>query len=356
MLVEKLLLSNFRVYKKRELDLQKGCSIIVGPNAVGKSAILEAITVLSTARSFRKAKDDDLVNFEAEYYYIQSIVKKKDEKIKIAVSYDKKNKVVFKNEKPLKKISDFISCLFVVNFSVFDFSLINGAPHDRRKFLNLLASQVQIENIYVLNEYEKLLKERNIILKKIKISKTKKMIDLLRVITIQLIEKGKKIISFRTQLIDSINSQINDQFLKLTSDEKSKIKIEYLPSVFVNDYEKNMEAYFDEDVDKGSTFFGPHKDDFYILLDSKKINIAGSQGQQRDALLSLKFVTVKMLEEVYGESPVLLLDDVFSELDSIRQNNIIKNIDKENQTIITTTSLSDIDKEVLSTANIIELK
>ena len=356
MLVEKLLLNNFRGYKKKELSLKKGCSIIVGPNAVGKSAILEAITVLSTARSFRKAKDDDLVNFEAEYYYIQSIVKKRNEKLKIAVSYDKKNKAVFKNEKPLKKISDFISCLLVVNFSVFDFLLINGAPHDRRKFLNLLASQIQIENVYVLNEYEKILKDRNIILKKIKINKSQKMIDLVNVITSQLIEKGKKIISFRSQLIDVINAQINNQFLKLTSDEKLKIKIEYLPSVSIEDYEEKMKMYFDEDVDKGSTSFGPHKDDFHILLDNKKINISGSQGQQRDALLSLKFVTVKMLEDVYGESPVLLLDDVFSELDSIRQNNIIKNIEKENQTIITTTSLSDIDKDVLSTANIIELK
>lgn len=358
MWIRKIEFSNFRCYKKKEFSFKPGCSIIVGDNAIGKSSIIEGVSVLGTTKSFRKAKDTDMALFGAENYYIQSIVQKDDKisEYKISVSFSDGVKKVSKNDNIFKRISDYLSCLLVVSFSSFDFQLIRGVPLERRKFLNLLNLQFEPRDALTLNEYEKILKERNFLLKNNKITNENKKLKLLEILSFQLIEKGKKIIALRKKIIDLINEIIALEYSAISGSLNDFVKIEYINNVSVNEYESVMTKSLNEDLLKGSTSRGPHKDDFIIMLNGRNISICGSQGQQRDALIALKLSVTKLMSRIKKENPVLLLDDVFSELDAERQNKIIERLDKKMQTIITTTTLSDIKQEILSTANIIELK
>lgn len=358
MKVKKIELHNFRSYEKLEMVFNSGCSIIVGPNATGKSSILEALSVLGTTKSFRKAKDSDLVRFGEKSFYIQGIVENDDEtsNYKVSVSFFEGFKKTTKNENTFKKISDYLNCLYVVSFSTFDFLLINGSPLDRRKFLNLLNVQIENKNSSFLNEYEKILKEKNFLLKKYKMTNRQNDLELLKILSFQLIEKGKKIITMREEIIKKINTYFDEEYKKLSGSVHDLVEIKYSCNVFADQFEVELEENLNEEIEKGVTLKGPHRDDFLIMFNGKNIAISGSQGQQRDALLALKISVAKIIFDEKKENPVLLLDDVFSELDSERQNRIIKSLDKKMQTIITTTTLSDIKKEILSTATVIELR
>ena len=358
MKVKKIELHNFRSYEKLEMAFNSGCSIIVGPNATGKSSILEALSVLGTTKSFRKAKDSDLVRFGEKSFYIQGIVENDDEtsNYKVSVSFFEGFKKTTKNENTFKKISDYLNCLYVVSFSTFDFLLINGSPLDRRKFLNLLNVQTENKNSSFLNEYEKILKEKNFLLKKYKMTNRQNDLELLKILSFQLLEKGKKIITMREEIIKKINTYFDEEYKKLSGSAHDFVEIKYSCNAFADRFEEELEENLSEEIEKGVTLKGPHRDDFLIMFNGKNIAISGSQGQQRDALLALKISVAKIIFDEKKENPVLLLDDVFSELDSERQNRIIKSLDKKMQTIITTTTLSDIKKEILFTATVIELR
>ena len=337
------------------MSFNEGVTIIVGPNACGKTTVLEGIGVLGTTRSFKGAKDSDLISFGEKNYYIQSIVENEESLYKIGVLFSNEGKRVFKNDNFLNRLSDYIDCLNVVTFSSFDFKLVIGSPMMRRNFLNLLAVQLKKGDAQVFNDYNKILKERNFLLKKSNSLLAEKDAKLLDILTTQLIDKGKKIIQIRSKTIDLLNEYLGIKFEQLVGIENSKLRIQYVPNITVSNYDSIMKENVKEDFNKGTTGFGPHKDDFVFLLNDKNLESHGSQGQQRDALVSLKLAMVHVINDEKNTWPVLLLDDVFSELDPVRQNNVLTSIDKNVQTIITTTSLSDIEERILSCAHVVKL-
>ena len=355
MKIKKIDFLNFRKHKKLEISFSPGINVVIGENACGKTSVLEGIGILSTTKSFKKAKDEDMVSFGAEYYYIQTIIEKDGLCQELAVSFSQDGKKLFKNKKKVNPFSEYLENLKAVIFSNFDFELVNGSPSARRKFLNLLSVQYNKKYAGVLNEYEKILKERNFLLKRSFLGIAQNDKKLLDVLTTQLIEKGKEIIKLRGSIIDTLNSLISLEFVSLIGNKENLLSLKYIPCVEVAMYEAEMSKALEIDIAKGATQIGPHRDDYCFLLNDKNLEFHGSQGQQRDALISLKLAVVKTLYKKNNDWPVLLLDDVFSELDPIRQNNILKSINDDIQTIITTTSLTDIKQHVLENINVIKL-
>lgn len=355
MKIVSLYLANFRKYRKKSIVFHSNMIIISGPNAIGKSTILEAITVLGTTRSFRKCSDKDLTTLGEREYLIKGLFVTNKGENEITISYKNETKSIYKNNNPYKKMSELLNEMKIVTFSPLDSILINGSPLDRRNFFNLFLTQMDLNFARVHNNYSRFLKERNYLLKKALLT-GKIDIQMLDVINEQLIKTGKQIINYRCKIIDKLNSMIPKIYDDLADSSEEKISISYIYNTNEKDYESLLANFLQDNIKKGTTTIGPHRDDFIINLNGQSINIIGSQGQQRDALISIKIAITNILYECTKEYPILLLDDVFSELDAFRQNNIIKTLDKNIQTIITSASLTDIKKEILQKSEIIVLE
>ncbi len=351
MYIKKLSLTNFRNYNKQEIELSKGINIFYGDNAQGKTNIIEAIYLSSIGKSFRAKKDIELVNIQSQQFAtIETQFEKKDRdgKIKLEIK-DKKN--IYINEIKAKKISEILGNINIVLFSPDDINLFKGGPSKRRKVLDIMISQLRPAYIYNLNLYLKTIEQRNNYLRLIKYEN--KSEDLLDIWDEKLAEYSEKLYKYRSEFMDKIKERIVDIHKRITKDNEI-IKIKYI-SDFSNkkEYLEKLKNDRKNDISRGYTGRGIHRDDFIIYLNEKPLSIFGSQGQHRTVLLSLKIAELNIIYDEINEYPILLLDDFMSELDSKRRENLIENIENI-QVIITCTerlNLNEKEKKIFYIEN-----
>ena len=331
MFIENIKLENFRNYEKQEIEFDKNINIIYGDNAQGKTNILEAIFICSLGKSFRTNRDKELINKEKEYSKIEMISSKEDREVKINFEIQEKKKF-FINGIQTKKTSEILGKNYIVLFTPEDINILKNEPSKRRRFLNIMISQLRPIYVHMLNEYNKLIEQRNTYLKQIKYEGKKE--ENLDIWDEQIANLGTKIYNYRKEFIEKINEKIKEIHLK-TTENKEQTEIKYISNT-EKDYLEKMKKNRKIDIQKGYTSIGIHRDDFEIYINKNSVSIYGSQGQKRTTLISLKLAEAEVINEEIGERPVILLDDFMSELDKKRIQGLFENI-KENQVIITCT-------------------
>ncbi|MFW6281546.1 MAG: DNA replication/repair protein RecF [bacterium] len=348
MYLEKIFLKNYRNIKKNIIKLNPGINILIGDNGQGKTNFLESIYILGTGSSHRTNRDKELINWKKESTLIQVNLVKKDYSIKISLidNTSKKPKI---NDNPLEKFTELIGNLNVVLFSPEDLKLVKGSPANRRKFLNIEVSQVSSYYHKLLNKYNHVLKQRNNLLKNIRSNTSSN--EMLEVWDEQLSELGAKIIKKRLEVIEKLKILARLNQRKITEGTEN-LSIEYKNSIKDNIEEENdIKVIFkqnlvnnrNKEIERGYTITGPHRDDLIFKINEKDVRKFGSQGQQRTVALSLKLAELEFMKSEIGEYPILLLDDVFSELDKKRKNTLINVIKNNIQTIITSTDFEEFE-------------
>ncbi len=343
MYIKKVILKNFRNYKEEEFEFENNYNIIYGDNAQGKTNILEAIYLSSIGRSFRTKKDSELIKIGEEKAIIEIEYERIDRCGNIRIELDSK-KNFYLNGVKQRKLSDIIGKIHIVFFNPDDINIIKGSPALRRKFLDIMISQLKPNYLHILNNYLKTLEQRNIYLKQIKIENKDE--SLLDIWDIKLAEFSEKIYEYRNFYIQKIKEKIKNIHNNITNCGylKENIEINYITSgKNKDDFYNNLVKARKIDIKKGFTSNGIHRDDLDILINGKEAGIYGSQGQQRTSILSLKITELNIIYEEINEKPILLLDDFMSELDESRRKNLLNNI-SENQVFITCTDKIEISK------------
>ena len=340
MYIKNIKLQNFRNYIKQEITLEKGINLFYGNNAQGKTNVIESIFLCSIGKSFRAKKDKELINFEKNNLFLEINYEKKDRTGKIKYLIQNDNKEIFVNDIKLKKLSELLGNINIVLFSPEDINIIKDGPDKRRRFLNILISQLRPNYVYVYNLYQKTLEQKNTYLKKITIDR--KDDDLLNIYDKKLAEYAEVINKYRNEFINKLKEKI-ENIHKNVTEEKETLKIKYISDCYEKEkYLLALKSNREKDIERGFTSCGVHRDDIYFFINGKKVDVFGSQGQQRTTILTLKLAELEVIKDEIGESPVLLLDDFMSELDNNRKMNFLKNI-KNTQIIITCTDEINIE-------------
>ena len=354
MKIHHLKLINFRNYEKIELDFSDGCNIIYGKNGVGKTNLVEGIYVLALTKSFRGSVDKVLIMNNKDVCSISaSVIDKYENKYKIILK-DGGKKVKINNTK-VDKLSDYISKISIVLFNPNDLRFIKDSPTVRRNAINLEISQ--LNNIYLknLNMYNKLLKQRNVYLKTTAVNGNSSS-EYLDILTNKMIDYGEKIYESRKKYIYLLNSKIGDYYNQICG--ISDLTLEYISDYKDFDRDKIVKKYKDnlsKDIMFGKTSFGVHHDDIKFKLRGFSIKDYGSEGQQKNAIIAYKLCEIDIFKEIKNDYPILILDDLFSELDREKINNILNLIDKGIQTFITTTEVDNLDKEILKRSRLFKV-
>jgi len=338
MIIKSLELDHFRNYETLSLSFDTGVNILYGDNAQGKTNILEAIYLSATTKSHKGSKDKDIIQFGAEEAHIRTYIEKDGLENRVDMHLRKsKSKGIAINGQKIKKAADLLGLLNVVFFSPEDLSIIKDGPAQRRRFVDMELCQLDSFYLYNLNNYNKIVNQRNKLLKELYLNPQLK--DTLSIWDMQLVSYGSKIIERRISFIEQLNEIIHDIHLKL-SGGKEELRIVYEPDVGMEDYERQLHIGQERDIRLKQTCTGPHRDDIAFYVGDMDIRTFGSQGQQRTAALSLKLSEIELVRKLTKDTPLLLLDDVLSELDSNRQNYLLNSIG-EIQTIITCTGLEE---------------
>lgn len=357
-MISKIKLKNYRNYDNLELTLNSNLNIIIGDNAQGKTNILESIYVLALTKSFLTTSDKNLVKFNNEFCSIESTLDNL-KKVKIVIT-DKTKKIIV-NNKEVKKYSDYISTLKVIIFSPDNLKIVKDGPSARRKFLNTEISQLSNKYLCLLNRYNMLLKQRNDYLKKNQVNNNCNFIYLSSINEL-LSDIAVEICYMRKDFIDDINKYISAIYREITNDDNMTVK--YLPNIDIKDtkeetknvYLDKLNQSFEKELKYGMTLYGIHRDDFIFCLNDLNLSLYGSQGQMKTAILSLKLAEIDVFQQLSVEKPILLLDDIFSELDLSKRNNLIKYLTNDIQIIMTTTDINLIDEEILKSATLFEIE
>lgn len=362
MKLKELKLKNFRNYSEANLLLSPSINIFIGDNGVGKTNILEAIYVLSLTKSARFGTDLDLIKLGENNLSIIGNVDYDTYLKEYKITIDKFSKRVFRNNIQIKKISEYLSEFCVVSFLPNDIEIIKGAPSLRRNTLNISIGILYNQYLDYVNEYNKLLKIRNEYLKRLSINgySDTKYLD---IINNKMIDLSVKIYQFRFNYLNEINNILPNIYKKLTGIQD--IKMEYESSLGLKEFNENnirdtlLKKYknnFYKEMQQGMTLVGLHRDDLLFLIKGNDAKIFASQGQQRLIVIAYKIAELLVFKKIKKEYPILLLDDVFSEIDIKRRNNIVKYLKNDIQVIITTTDLEDIDNDLVNGAKIFKIK
>ncbi len=345
MWIKNIKLKNFRNYKNLNIELGENINIFYGENAQGKTNIIESIFLCSMGKSFRTNKEKEMIQLEKENMLVEIQYKKSDREGIIRIEIGNK-KDIFINNIKIKRLSELLGKINVVIFTPDDIEMIKGNPEKRRKFLDIMISQLRPNYMHILSLYQKTIKERNYYLKEIK--EKGKDENLLEIWDEKLAEYAEKIFTYRKEFIKKIKEKIEKIHPEITK-QKEKIEIEYISHCEKKEeYLELLKQRRKLDIIKGFTTKGIHRDDFVIYINGKQIDIYGSQGQQRTAILSLKLSELQVIYDEVGEYPILLLDDFMSELDKSRRDSLLSHI-QETQVVITCT-----DKLTLENLNFIE--
>ena len=352
MWINNIKIKNFRNYYEQEIDLNENINIFYGENAQGKTNIIEAIFLCSMGKSFRAKKDKEMINLNSENASIEIEYQKTDRDGKIKINIGNKKSVSVNGVK-IKKLSELLGNINVVIFTPDDINILKGGPSNRRRFLDIMISQLKPNYMHNLNLYLKTLEQRNNYLRQIR--EENKDENMLEIWDEKLSEYAINIFNYRKDFINRINDKIKNIHNEIT-DNKEEIKIEYITECnsrkeFLELLKKRRKL----DIIKGFTTKGIHRDDFVIYINQKRLDIYGSQGQHRTAILSLKLSELNIIEDEIGEKPILLLDDFMSELDKKRRNHFLEKI-KETQVIITCTDKIDIENKNILIYNVKEGK
>ena len=353
MFLKSLNIANFRNYESQKLKFNKHSNIFIGNNAQGKTSILEAIYVLAFTKSHRVYKDVSFINNSAEYAKINSLINLNDKDIELDIVVSKLGKKAKYNQIELEKLSEYLGILNVVIFAPEDLDLIKGNPKTRRKFLDLEIGQISKEYIFNLQNYRKVLKQRNDLLKSMQKKQTKDYM-LLDVITDQLVGYQEYLLQKRREFVKQIEEFALNHYKQLAA-TNDKLSIEYIPSI-EKEIKEEYIAKYQYDIITGTTNQGIHRDELEFYINDFPIKSHGSQGEQRTAVLAIKLALIDFIYSYKKEYPVLLLDDVLSELDKIRQNNLLEYVSKDIQTFITTTDLNEIDLKKIDNYNIFRIE
>lgn len=338
MIIKSLELQDYRNYDTLNLAFDRGTNILYGDNAQGKTNILEAIYVSATTKSHKGSKDRDIVNFHKEEAHIRTFLEKDGVETRVDMHLRKsKSKGIAIDGQKIKKAADLLGICNVVFFSSEDLGIIKDGPAERRRFVDMELCQLDSFYLYNLNHYNKIVNQRNKLLKDLYFNPDLR--DTLNIWDSQLVSFGSKVIERRRLFAEQLNEIIYDIHKRLSGD-REEISVRYEPDVEIEEFEKKLQCSQEKDIKLKQTTVGPHRDDFSFLIEDVDIRKFGSQGQQRTAALSLKLSEIELVKKLTKDTPILLLDDVLSELDSNRQNYLLSSI-KDIQTIITCTGLEE---------------
>ncbi|MGM9834652.1 MAG: DNA replication/repair protein RecF [Bacilli bacterium] len=355
MQIRQLNLVNFRNYERMNITFSPSYNLIYGNNGMGKTNLIEAIYVLALTKSFRGTVDKVLIMNNCEWTKIEGTVKQLvDTNYQIVISSEGK-KVKINNNKVVK-LSEYISKINVILFNPDDLRIIKDTPSVRRKNLNIDISELNINYLKLLNTYNKTLKQRNMYLKTMNINANTDG-DYLDILTDKLIKIGMVICNYRTKFINELNSFIEEIYKKITNEDG--LKINYISNYSSLDEKQIKELYKknrQRDIILGKTQIGIHHDDIVFLKNEKSLKDYGSEGQQKNAIISYKLAEIEIFKQHKKDCPILILDDLFSELDNTKINNLLSLLDNDIQTFITTTDISIVDKKILEKSKLIHIE
>jgi len=341
MFVSHASLKNFRNFSNLRLDLRQGVNILCGPNAQGKTNFLEALYFGATGRSRRTSFEKELISFHAQESYMQLAVEKHGVTDRIDVHLRKDGPKGFAiNGTPIRRLGDLFGALLVVMFSPEDLQLVKNGPAERRRFYDMELCQLSQVYYYNIQQYYKVLKQRNALLKRLQKNRDASLADSLSSWDEQLAAYGGKIIRHRMAFTEKISAFANQIHQSMT-DGKEQLTVLYKPNTTAEEFSDKLRRNAERDMLLGATSVGIHKDDAAFQINDLDARVFGSQGQQRTVSLSLKLAEIELIKEDKAETPVLLLDDVFSELDASRQACLLSSIAGV-QTILTCTGVEDI--------------
>jgi DNA replication and repair protein RecF len=361
--LNRLHLRHFRNYREQEIIFSAPKTILLGDNAQGKSNLLEAVELLSTLKSHRVSRDRDLVLSGETESKVSARLTRKHSSIDLALTLrDKGRRTATVNRENLKRQLDFLGILNAVEFSALDLDLVRGNPETRRHWIDSLLFQIEPVYAHILHEYQRILKQRNSLLKQAE----HRSLDPaeLESWNHQLIITGTKVIRRRMRIIDRL-APIASMWHTKISKGTEILTINYTPNITA--LENTPEAIYQAFIDRinlrraaeqslGNTIVGPHRDEIELTIDNTPAKAYGSQGQQRTLVLALKLAELELIEQIVGEPPLLLLDDVLAELDLTRQNQLLSVIEDRFQTLITTTHLGAFDAKWLDSSQILQVR
>lgn len=351
MLINNLVLRNYRNYDDLRIEFNRGLNIFIGDNAQGKTNILESIYVLAVTKSYLNVNDKDLIKFDNSCAIIKANVLLNDVNTDLEVKINVNGKKVFINGKEIKKFRDYVSKFNVIIFSPDNIRMIKDGPSARRKFLNTEISQVLNKYVLLMNDFNYILKQRNELLKMDKVNNL-----YLDIINDKFVSLAIDITLERKKFLENINKRIGGIFYDISG--ISGLEVRYMSNIeLFEDLSNTKSSFLSKIADSfererkyGNTLYGPQRDDFCFFIGDKNISVYGSQGQMRMAILSLKLSEIEVFKDYTDNYPILLLDDIFSELDVVKRNNLIKYISFDIQTIITTTDLNMINDTLIKDA------
>lgn len=353
MIIKSLKLKNFRNYDFLDLKFDDATNIFYGDNAQGKTNVLEAVYISGTTKSHRGTKDRDMIKFGQEEAHIETVVEKQGIPFKIDMHLKKNSpKGIAINKIPIKRASELFGIVNIVFFSPEDLNIIKNGPSERRRFIDLELSQLDKVYLSDLSNYNRILNHRNRLLKDI--TKRDDLLETLDIWDLQLVEYGSRILSRRELFIEQINEIIMDIHSRLTGG-KENLKIYYEPGTGQYDFGEVLKKNRERDMKMKNTSVGPHRDDICFMAGELDIRRFGSQGQQRTSALSLKLSEIELVKQIIKDTPILLLDDVLSELDKHRQNYLLDSI-SDIQTLVTCTGLDDFVNHRFSINNILHVE
>ena len=339
MILKSIELKNFRNYEDLNLKFDSGTNILFGDNAQGKTNILEAAYVSGTTKSHKGSRDKDMIRFGEDEAHIRTLVEKQGKEYQLDIHLKKnRSKGIAINKVPIKKAGELFGILNMVFFSPEDLNIIKNGPSERRRFLD--SEICQLDKIYLsdLTKYNKILMQRNRLLKDMMFQQ--ELSETLPVWDMQLVEYGKRLIRRRRQFIEELSGIVTGIHKNISGD-KEELILKYEPNIDAEFLEDELNRVREKDKKYAQTSVGPHRDDISFFIHGVDIRKFGSQGQQRTSALSLKLSEIELVRQTIHDTPVLLLDDVLSELDSNRQNYLLNSI-HDIQTMITCTGLDEI--------------
>lgn len=352
MKLKEITINNFRNYDKLNLKFASGLNIIYGKNGVGKTNLVEAIYLLSLTKSFRINNDKILINYGKVQASVEGDIEKNNDTSTYKVILSNEGKKVEINHNKVDKISDYVSKINVILFNPMDINIITSSPSERRNLLNIEISQIYKEYLIILSNYNKILKQRNFYLRQLYINGNSS-VEYLEILTTKLIEYGLRINQYRQSFVDKINKYISKiyQDIFVVGD----LKVKYVSSYNKKNAQEILavyKKYYSKEMACGKTLLGVHHDDLVFTLDNHPLKECGSEGQRKNAILSFKLAELVVIKEIKENYPILILDDLFSELDKEKINNILSLLNNEVQTFITTTEINRINKKILKSSKL----
>jgi len=349
MKIQQILLTDYRNYTKQSLVLGPGLNFILGLNGEGKTNFLESIYVLGLSKSYR-SEDIDLIRFHADFTKIKAIVSMKENLQEMQIVISELGKKVLVNNQEVKRLSDYVGNLNIVLFAPEDLNLVKGSPVGRRYFFDIVLGQVDKTYLKDLSDFKYILKQRNELLKQMQLNQSKDE-TLLDVLTEQLASSMEKIIQAREKFITDISKRSSENY-QFLSTKNEAFSLTYLPSISGNVLQ-SLKSRYRTDVLSGTTNYGPHRDDFDFIVADKSAKGLASQGEQRMIILAIDLALIDYIFDQKNDKPIFLLDDVLSELDTEKQNRLLKYLlSTGGQSIITATGVLEVNQEILKQSKV----